>query len=98
MFSIPSWLIALICFLAFLVAVWRSRIDRRANGYLSHGLIILWLGVVYVTLQLNLGGLNDNLQARALAVRLPLLILIGIIAMTDLAAIWQTRRARGRHG
>ena len=96
--SVPPWLVALACYLAVLVTVWRARTDQRRNGYIGYAVALAWLGLVYFAIWRNWGGLSDNQEARSLAVRLPVLLLIMALTVSDLIALWQARRARGRHG
>ena len=96
--TVPPWILVFACYVAVLASIWRARTDRRANGYIGHAIAVLWLGTVYLAIWLNLGGISDNQALRAVAVRLPVLLLIASLAVSDFLALWQARRARGRHG
>lgn len=82
------------CYLAMAAALWRSRRDRRVDGYIGHAIALLWLGTVYLATAFGWFGLEDP-EARAGALRLPVLLLVGTIGFVHLLALWHSR---GRSG
>lgn len=96
-FTVPAWLMALACYAAMAAALWRSRTDRRVDGYVGHAIALLWLGTVYLAVTFGWWGLDDA-SLRAGAVRLPLLLFVGTVGFVHLWALWHGRRSGGRRG
>lgn len=91
---IPAWVMALGCYAAMLAALWRSRRDRRVDGYIGHALALLWLGTVYLAATFGWLGLGDA-TTRAGAIRAPVLLLVATVGLVHFLAAWHSRGKRG---
>jgi len=89
---IPAWVMALGCYAAMVAALWRSRLDRRVDGYIGHALALLWLGTVYLAAALGGLGLTEA-HAGSAAIRAPVLLLVMTVGLVHFLA---ARHAGGR--
>lgn len=86
---IPDWVMALGCYAAMLAALWRSRRDRRVDGYIGHALALLWLGTVY--LAATVGWLEPGMAN----LRAPVLLLVITVGLVHFLAAWHAGDRRG---
>lgn len=94
---IPTWVMVAACYAATLATLWRSRHDRRVDGYVGHAIALFWLGTVYLAVAFGWWGLSDP-AVRAGAVRPPLLLFVVTVGFVHLVALWHSRRAGGTRG
>lgn len=80
---------ALGCFAAMAAALWRSRLDRRVDGYIGHALALLWLGTVY------LAAAVGWLEPGTANLRAPVLVLVMTVGLVHFLAAWRVGGRRG---
>ena len=97
LFPVPTWIMAAACFLAALAAIGRSRVDRRIDGYIGHAIALLWLGTVYSLSAFGWVGLDDP-DVRARALRVPVLLLVGMVGQVHFLVLGHGRRSGGKRG